>query len=183
MLNEKSYKMFNQIKFEMLGRDYQELFNTLGTFNPEQLHFKPGAGKWSLLQIIEHLVLAEISVLNCRPDLQRPIAAPKRLFNAFNYLLVVGVLKLGIPVPVVSSDMEPQGDLSLSSLYRQWDTNRQKLKRHMQAPPSDLKNRLLFCHPVAGPLTLKKTLHVGRLHFHSHRSQIDRNIKILSRSN
>lgn len=175
--------MFNQTQFERLEREYQELFERLETFKPEQLHFKPGQGKWSLLQIIEHLVLAERSVLNCRPDLQRPIAAPKRLLHAFNYLLVVGVLKLGIPVPVVSSDMEPKGELSLSALYRQWNENRQKLRHHMQAPPPDLKSRLLFCHPVAGPLTLKKTLHVGRLHFQSHRSQFDRNMKILSRIN
>ena len=175
--------MIHKKQYETLGREYHELFNTFETFTPEQLQFKPGPAKWSLLEIIEHLVLAEISVLNCQPDLQRPIAAPKRLFNAFNYLLVVGVLKLGIPVPVVSSDMEPKGDLSLSALFRQWDANRKKLKRHMQAPSIELKRRLLFCHPVAGPLTLKRTLHVGQLHFHSHMSQIDRNIKILNQRN
>jgi len=175
--------MLNEAQFEMLEREYHELFNRLGEFKPEQLHFKPGADKWSLLQIIEHLVLAEISVLNCRPDLQRPIATPRRLLHAFNYLLVVSVLKLGLPVPVASSEMEPKGDLSISVLYRRWDANRQILRRHLQTPPSDLRKRLLFCHPIAGPLTLKQTLHVGRLHFHSHRSQIDRNIKILSRSN
>jgi len=175
--------MINQNQYEILGQEYHDLFKTLETFKPEQLHFKPGPDKWSLQQIIEHLVLAEISVLNCQPNLQRRMAAPKRLFNAFNYLLVVGVLKLGIPVPVVSSDMEPKGDVSLSDLYRRWNLNRQKLKRQMQAPLSDLKRRLLFCHPVAGTLTLKRTFHVGRLHFHSHMSQIDRNIKILNQRN
>jgi hypothetical protein len=183
MLNDKTHGMLNQAQFEMLGREYHELFARLGTFKPEQLHFKPGADKWSLLQIIEHLVLAELSVLSCRPDLPRPIATPKRLLCAFNYILVVGVLKLGLPVPVASPEMEPKGDLSISVLYHRWDSNRQILRRHMQKPPSDLRKRLLFCHPIAGPLTLKQTLHVGRLHFHSHRSQIDRNLKILSRSN
>jgi hypothetical protein len=75
--------------------------------------------------------------------------------------------------------MEPQGRSSLSELHRQWDENHRWLRSFIEELPAEDLDRSVFCHPVAGPLTLAQSIQMDRLHLNTHQRQIRRNKKMM----
>ena len=94
------------------------LLDEMGALDPAKLVAKPLAGKWSILEIIEHLMLAERAVFQGMPEPSRLSERERRLKHRFGYAIVMFVLKYGIPVQVPSPAMLPQGDRSLGELRR-----------------------------------------------------------------
>jgi hypothetical protein len=99
------------------------LLDEMEALDPAKLLAKPLAGKWSILEIIEHLVLKERSSRACQT--RRVLGErERRLKHRFRYLIVMFVLRYGIPVPVPSPAMVPRGARSLPELRRLWDETR-----------------------------------------------------------
>ena len=103
------------------------LLDEMEALDPAKLVARPRVGKWSIVEIIEHLVLAERAVLQDLPEPSRLSAGERTLKHRFAYLIVMFVLRYSIPVQVPSPAMVPQGDRSLSELRRLWDENQRWL--------------------------------------------------------
>jgi len=129
----------------------------LEALTAEQVAFTPGPGKWSVGQVIEHLVISEREIFKCIPEKPQKGRSVTSLRNGICYILVVIVLKLGLPLPVVSYEMEPEGRSSLTELHRRWNENHRWLRSFAEEISSDDLDRPVFCHPVAGPLTLAQS--------------------------
>jgi hypothetical protein len=167
-----------------LDKQRHALLDELETLTGEQVAFTPGPGKWSMLEVIEHLVISEREIFKCVPEQPRKRQGISRLRNHVSYIFVVIVLKLGLPVPVVSHEMEPEGKSSLSELHRQWDENHGWLRGFVEKLSEEDLDRPVFCHPVAGPITLAQSIQMDRLHLNTHLRQIRRNkrmMKLISR--
>jgi len=155
------------------------LLDEMGALDPATLVARPLAGKWSMLEIIEHLVLAERAVLQGLPELSQLREQERRLKHRFSYALVMVVLRCSIPVRVPSPAMIPQGDRSLGELRRLWDDSQAWLRAYIDHLDRQGFRRAVFAHPVAGPLSVEQALHMGQVHLDTHVRQIRRLQRLL----
>src|SRR5689334_3074952 len=76
---------------------------------PDKLVAKPRPGKWSILEIIEHLAVSERVVFQDLPDPSFLVERPRRLEHRFRYLLVAVFLRSPIPIRMPSQELAPKG--------------------------------------------------------------------------
>jgi hypothetical protein len=157
-----------QRQLDKLDKQRHALLDGLETLTAEQLAFRPGPSKWSIGQVIEHLVISEREIFKCVPEQSQKGQGISSLRN-----------RIGLPVPVVSHEMEPEGRSSLTELYRQWVENHLWLRRFVEKLPAEDLDRPVFCHPVAGPLTFAQSIQMDRLHLNTHLRQIKRNKRMM----
>lgn len=67
----------------------QALLDGLETLTHERLAFKPAPDRWSILQVVEHLVLAEQEIFKCVPDQGAKSQGKRRLRDRISYIFVV----------------------------------------------------------------------------------------------
>lgn len=80
----------------------------------------PRPGKWSIQEIVEHLVLSETGVFGDLDALDRRTPRRRRARDYLLYPLVMFILRFDIPVRVPSPSMIPRGELSLRELGGRW---------------------------------------------------------------
>jgi hypothetical protein len=68
-LNHEGVGMKLDKRLQTFNEKRGALLDEMGAVDPAKLVAKPLAGKWSMLEIIEHLVLAERAVLQGLPDI------------------------------------------------------------------------------------------------------------------
>lgn len=138
------------------------------------LQARPLPGKWSIGEIIEHLVLAERDVLGGLPDPADLEAMPRRLKNHLLYAVVMFVLRYDIPVKAPSRAMIPTGDKSLDELREMWDANHAWIRSYLDGLDDQGRRRAVFAHPVTGPLTPGQAVRMLDVHLVRHIRQIRR---------
>jgi len=130
---------------------------------------------WSTLQVLEHVVLAERSVLEGLFDPAGRVGRRRTLKHRLLYLVVILVLRSNVRVPVVARDMEPAGDVPPGRLIAEWAQRLGRLEAYIgEATPAELL-RPVCRHPVAGPLDLGRALRIDALHIRAHRREVQRN--------
>ena len=107
----------------MYDRTRRALLEDLANLNGDQLKRKPSLSEWSILQIVQHMVLAERDVMQYLPGPKELIHRERGLRARIFYVLVLLILRWNIRVPVPSKGMVPDGNTSLSELHQQWDEN------------------------------------------------------------
>jgi len=160
-------------EFEMYDRTRRALLDDLAVLNDDQLRKKPSPSEWSILQIVQHMVLAEQGVMQYLPGPEELIARKRGLRAWIFYPLVLLILRWNIRVPVPSKRMVPDGKTSISELRQQWDENLRWFRGYLDSlGPDDLK-RAVFSHPIAGPLTGPQAGTLAQYHFEAHLRQIN----------
>ena len=150
------------------------LIDNVEKLSPERLVAKPLPGKWSVIEIVEHLVRADRDVLQDLPSPADLVDRRRGLKDRVRYPLVMFVLACHIPAKVPSPRMLPQGGAALPDLRRQWEEMHQWLRSYAEGLDRHALTRAVFAHPIAGPLTLEQALHMGGLHLATHSRQIRR---------
>jgi len=165
-----------QKTFAGLEEKYRKLRQHLNTLNAEVLYFKAGPEKWSIAEVIEHLVMAEEDMLAQLTGATAAQILDPQDRSAKNYHIVIKVMTKDIPVNVPDDSMEPLGQCSLEELLRRWDDTRKKTRAYIDAINSADAGDLVYRHPFAGPLDMAETLNFIDVHFDNHMRHID-NIK------
>ena len=163
-----------QETFDNLEIKYGKLLQQLNPLTDDVLYFKAGADKWSIVEVIEHLVLAEE---NMQEQLSGATAAPTldpHDRSAKNFHIVIKVMTKDIPVDVPDESLEPHGQLSLEELLGRWDDTRKKTRAYIDEINSEKVEDLVYRHPFAGPLNMAETLRFIDVHFDNHMRHIDR---------
>jgi hypothetical protein len=150
------------------------LLDELAALPPEALKAKARPDQWSILEIVEHLVLAERLVLGGMPPAAELVARRRSLKNRCIYPIVIFVLRFKIPVKVPTKRMLPTGQVSLAEVRSAWDENLRWIRAYVAGLAPGGGRRAVFLHPVAGPITLTQALRMDRLHFATHLRQIRR---------
>jgi len=163
-----------------LARTRAALLDSLQGLSPDQLAATPRPGKWSILEIVEHIALAEREVLQGLPDPALLVERPRRPRHRVRYLIVLSVLKSRIPVRVPSRTMVPKGGRSLGELRQLWDESQEWLQAYAGQLDSRGLRRAVFVHPVAGPLTLEQAVRMNQIHIAGHARQIEALRRLLS---
>ena len=157
-------------KLDAYDRERRALLDEMGALDPIHLAFRHFAGEWTILEILEHLALAERAVLRNLPEPSRMEAREPRLRQRFAYTVVTFFLSFRVPVRVPSPEMVPRGDRPLNEVRRLWDENARWLRAYVTR--GEGLGRAVFLHPVAGPMTASQAIRAGQLHLAVHRRQI-----------
>jgi hypothetical protein len=150
----------------------EALMAEMEALDPPTLLARPFALKWSILEILEHLVLAERAVFKGLKDPARLEARERRFGDRVRYELVLFILKSGIRVRVPAAEMAPRGDQSLRELRRRWDENEAWLGACIDHLRTRGLRERVFEHPVAGPLSVEEAVVLGHVHLDAHARQI-----------
>jgi hypothetical protein len=150
------------------------LLDELEAMEPGTLRARPLPGKWTILEIVEHIVLAERFVLQGLPEPSHLPAAKPGLKGRLRYLLVLFVLRANIPVGVGSPAMIPQGNRDLAELRGLWNEDQAWVLAYVTRFGSRGLKRAILRHPVTGPITVKQAITLSRAHLDRHIRQIRR---------
>ena len=167
-----------QEKYESLIKKREDLSQRLSARSSAVLCFNAGPDKWSIVDVIEHLIIAEQNLLEQLAANVPVSTLDPGTRTPEKHQTVIKVMERDIPVDVPDESLEPHGGLTLDELCSQWDDIREKL----QGLLAEIKpeNDLVYRHPYGGPLDIAETLHFFDAHFDNHMRQIDR---ILTQSN
>ncbi len=160
--------------FDNLEIKYGKLLMQLNALTDDELNFKAGADKWSVVEVIEHLVLAEENMLAQLTDRTSAARLDPRDRSAENYHIVMKVMTRDIPVDVPDESMAPRGQFELEELLGRWNDTRKKTRAYIDGINSEKAQDLVYRHPFAGPLDLAETLRFIDVHFDNHMRHIDR---------
>ena len=168
-MNAKLEKLFRDLDQERMALDQQ-----LRKLDNAMLNKAPGPGKWSALQTLRHLIMAEDSSLSyMRKKLQDPDRSGKSNFSTrFRAALLIGWFKLGMKAkaPPAFANIDPNQDRD--TVLADYSRVRRELAEILDQVPDALVDRELFRHPLAGRMDLASALTFFRSHFHHHHKQI-----------
>ncbi len=162
-----------QFRFDQLEDRRRSLIAALGSLNDDQLTRKPGQDHWSLLQVIEHVVLGErgmrLSERELRDNPVRGQLKPGKLIE-----VVRNILDRDVPVGVPDESLEPDGKTPFPELIEQWDKERRLLRDLLETVSPETRDTVMFSHPAAGPMPALELLDLAISHFDYHQRQVER---------
>lgn len=156
------------------------VLDELEALDPALLVAKPIPGKWSMIEIVEHLVRAERAVFKGLPDPSRLVERNRDVGNRVRHVLVLFILTSGIPVRTPSPAMVPQGNHDLADLRRLWDESQRWLRSCIAHLGPEAGRKAVCEHPIAGPLTVSQAVRMGQVHVDGHVRQIRRLRRLLA---
>jgi uncharacterized damage-inducible protein DinB len=143
------------------------------------LQARPIEGKWSVLEIVEHLAVAEREVLGGLPEYEALAAQTQSFKNGVMYRVVMAVLKLGIPVKAPSKKMLPKNELSLAEIRKQWDESQKWVRGYVEGLDDEGLKKAVFSHPVSGPINIEQAIDMSLAHINSHIRQIRKRLELI----
>jgi hypothetical protein len=163
-------KLYNRLELQRA-----ELLNILSNLPPELLSKSPAPGKWSILQILNHLYSSEkLSIAY----IKKKSLAINEVGNAglWQSVLMV-VLKISQRIPfrykapkvVLQHTSEAT---SLTDLFAQWNLLRIELKSMLTNLPDKHVKKLIYKHPIAGRLSFPQAVEFFGEHIIHHTPQI-----------
>ena len=159
--------------FELLDRTTADTLAFTRGLTPEQLAWS-APGRWSAMQILEHICLAETSIgrILTRPadkvSDQREIVGKEKMRR-----LVVDERSRKIAAP---DRMVPTGAIAtLADFERTFTAQRDALKSDLSSGAKVIDNRV-FAHPAFGEMTIADWMYFSINHTERHLDQIRENL-------
>ena len=163
-------------QLEVLEGQRKALFARVEHLDEERLNRPPAAGKWSIIQVMCHLISAEKAFL---ASLRKEVSRGTGIGRAgLKNTLKRGLLKVAFSLPLrfkapPRAEALPEHQ-DLETTRGQWDEVRAGWWETLGAFPPELADRELFRHPVVGRLSLAQGLDFMVDHLERHGRQIDR---------
>ena len=149
------------------------MFDLIDELTPEQLLFKPEPDRWSILQVLQHVVLGAQGMRRSEAELRdnplREILKPGEMVK-----VVMDILVKDVPVNVPDPSMEPDGKVTVEELRAFWRKERRAIAALLETVTAENQEQVMFSHAAAGPLTALQMLEIAEAHIETHRRQIDR---------
>lgn len=169
-------------EFDKLEKQRKNLFEKLKKYDNKVLNQKPSESQWSVMEVINHLIVAEdFSSKYLQKKTQDTASAAKvglkETFRSFLLNTYLGSSKK-FKSPTVA--LPPGTYTTLSDAHSSWDRVRGDIQSIWTKLPEDLLDRNWFKHPVAGKLSLGQMLSFMEAHVHRHEKQIWRTLKEVS---
>ena len=163
-------------KMQELESAFEALLLRAKRFPPAQLRFQPAPASWSIMQVLEHLYLAEMNTVNYLESKGIALAKSKRSkpTGVIRTALLVTVLRSPLKFKIPSERVRPTAKLALDELETQWRETRHRLKDFVEGFPAENYHSPVLPHPRAGLLTLSQTLTFLNEHFRHHLRQVER---------
>jgi hypothetical protein len=164
--------------FEKLEQQRAEITERIKSVPAEKFNHQPAPGKWSIAQILTHIITAE----------QLSLAYMKKKMPAIGELADSGIsesirlglliisqripaLKFKAPSVVVKGTPAPY---TLQEALAKWEQHRVELKNFLETFEEKHARKVLYKHPVAGRFDTRQTIVFFREHIIHHLPQIKR---------
>jgi len=165
-----------------LDKALQNLENSLMACTPEQLNRKPAPNQWSVMQVVNHVMMAEAGSLNyLKKKLSDPSAIKKAgIGSAFrtwllNLSQIIPGLKFKAPAFINEDKLPPVSDRE--AVFQQWRAGRAALRAFLESQPDEIFTLEAFRHPRAGRMTIGQMLSFFESHLNRHVRQIRRRLR------
>jgi hypothetical protein len=150
------------------------LLSSLSVESEERLAFRPEGSGWCALEVVQHLVLVEESVLGyARKKLLAP-PQPVSLLDRAKLGLLLGLMRSPVRVPAPIRQVVPDEVVPLPRISASWKTVRGELGALLSSLAAERRKALFFRHPVSGPLDPAGTLDFIDAHARHHEAQLRR---------
>lgn len=158
-----------------LEESRNRLIGELEGLDEELLNRPAATGKWSINQIVAHLIQVEqLTNSYIQRKVQEKELESASLAHSIKSILLRVALHSGMKFKAPAAVAKVPAYASLNSLRIQWDAARYQLEDTLTELPSDQLGKCLFRHPYAGMLTINQTLDFLQDHFTHHARQIAR---------
>jgi hypothetical protein len=176
----KCTRVNSQLKqiFDSLETQRSQLIMHLNNLSDERYRRIPQPDKWSIAQIVAHLVTSEELSLGY---MKKKAQAIEQLGNSgireslIFFILQISQrapsLKFKAPAMVVSQTPPP---MPWEELVTRWNKSRQELKSFLETIPDAHIRKLIYKHPVAGRLNVMQAIGFYREHIIHHWPQLKR---------
>ena len=166
-------------KFLQLEAERKNLFNDLKNYSDEIINKKPSPEKWSLSEVIAHLITAEeMSLKYLSKKIQDTSKEkPETLKGKYRWLLVQIVFAFNIKFKAPEIVEPKMGYQSLAALETKWSEVRNLTLQVLQKLSDEELNKTLWKHALAGKMNLHHMVQFFGVHFNHHKKQIDRTLK------
>ena len=138
---------------------------------------KPSEDKWSISQIIHHIMLSESQILS---SMQWRIANNKIHHSIWPGMLKLWFLKVRFEILLPMKAPEYVADpvnTPKSETMQEWSKIRNDWKLYVETLQSDVYKKAVFKHPILGYLNLYLTLQFMTIHLQRHKKQIKNLLK------
>jgi hypothetical protein len=160
-------------RLERLDGERESFLSTLRSASEGRLRFRPSPGAWSMLEVAEHLVLAEEkSLLGMLKG--APVGTTVTVIARTRMAMVRLVMHTDIRVKVPVSRVVPEGRASLSELEARWAVARRDLGTAVESVTEGDAGRARFRHPIAGWVTAGEGVAFLADHIRHHARQVGR---------
>ncbi|HXE57970.1 MAG TPA: DinB family protein [Gemmatimonadales bacterium] len=157
---------------ERLEARRRVLLARVRALTPGQRTFRPAPDRWSVLDVVEHLVLVDEAASGA---VRGPAGgAPRPAAGRLRYLGLLAVLRSPIRVRVPTRAVLPSGGADLAGLEARWVEARAALAEWLEGLGPEMVRRPVFRHPVVGWLTVRQTLGFLGAHQAHHEAQVRR---------
>ncbi|MFN4122962.1 MAG: DinB family protein [Flavobacteriales bacterium] len=152
------------------------LMDEMHDLTDAQLHFRPTANAWNLLQVLQHLQKVEEGVIT--QIFKHNLSDQKRYMRFKNHyrahLLLLAMYtprKYKVPVNEVMPD-----DILSRTVIDEWEQQQKQWLGDSRLHPES-RSQIVFKHPLAGGLNCRATFNFLRAHLNHHLIQVN-SIKI-----
>ena len=166
-----------RVLYEQLEDDRTKLMAELSKASNYKLSLKPSKDRWSINEILTHLVTSEQLTLrylkkkSLGVDQLRNSGVSEKIRYAILKISQRLPLKYKAPKQVLSNTPEPLPFLQLPVI---WSATRRDLEVFLDSIAEDNVNKLIYKHPVAGRFDIAQCLMFMREHYLHHLPQIKR---------
>lgn len=162
-------------RLEALEVRRRALFERLEGLDPDLLNRPPGEGRWSMVQVMSHLIRSEeLSLSYLQRKVDNPEGLPNVTMKGWLRLLTLAVVlrsPLRFKAPAAAAEVPDNEDPAATR--RRWDDVRAGWRSLLEHFPPELRKKGVFRHPFAGRMTIAQTLAFMGEHFRHHEKQID----------
>ena len=151
------------------------LFEKLEAETGNKLNYSKN--KWSILQILYHVWLAEIS---SEKYIRTKTRYPETIVNTpvlayVKAFLTKYFLKFGFTINAPKMTTEFPDKICLQELQNNWKSSRLSFSKLIVIlDQKNLSNKAIFKHALMGRINMSLTLYFFELHFNHHQKQIDK---------
>ena len=163
-------------RFDRLERQRLDLVADLQRRSDAALRYQPTPESWSVLQVIEHLVIAEENMLALAARrAPKPVPFIERLRTGVRlralYVALASSRRFKVPLPALN----PSGvETDFAELERRWSEARWQLARVLEAVTPETARERPVGHPITRWLTWQQGLDFLYRHILRHAGQIRR---------
>jgi hypothetical protein len=164
--------------FQELEQQRDRVLDSVKNLSSEKFNYVPASGKWSIGQILTHLLTAEQLSLGYMKKKVLGIdqAGTSGISSALRLELLkvsqrIPALKFKAPAIVVRST--PQA-FSQEEISKRWKAHHEDLKSLLEKIEGNNVKKLLYKHPFAGRFDARQAMIFSREHVNHHWPQVKR---------
>jgi hypothetical protein len=177
--------MKNEFKtrYQQMEASRQKLFSELKNYSQDVINKKPAPDKWSVAEVLQHLIVSEEASLNYIRKKTANASPSKK--SGLSAKIKYALLQIAFNIPVkykAPKIIVPQatGNIQLNELDNKWRQIRSETIAIIEKlSDNDFENEL-WLHPVTGKMSLMQMVDFLTMHFQRHERQIKQTLKAIS---